>query len=47
MTMIGINCDWRMAWTKKSNDEFGFVNEERKSDGSWSYIDEWRFKRKR
>jgi hypothetical protein len=46
MTMVGINCDWRMTWTKLSNDEFGFVNEERASDGSWAYIDEWRLKRK-
>jgi hypothetical protein len=46
MTMIGINCDWRMTWTKESADEFSFVNEERNDDGSWAYIDEWRFKRK-
>ena len=47
MTMIGLNCEWRMTWTKKGNDEFGFVNEERNEDGSWAYIDEWRFQRKR
>lgn len=45
MTMIGINCEWRMTWTKVGGDEFRFVNEERASDGSWAYIDEWRFRR--
>jgi len=45
MTMIGIECEWRMTWTKRSHDEFGFVNEERLPDGSWSYIDEWRYRR--
>ena len=46
MTMIGIECEWRMTWTKVSDDEFAFVNEERLSDGAWAYIDEWRFRRK-
>ena len=48
MTMIGINRDWRMTWTRKGSDEFGFTNEERSEDGpgSWEYIDEWRFCRK-
>jgi len=46
MTMIGINCEWRMAWTKKSNDEFMFINQEKNEDGSYAYIDEWRFTRK-
>src|SRR5262249_33358653 len=41
LTMIGINCEWRMTWTKSSDDAFGFINEERMSDGSWSYIDKW------
>jgi len=45
MTMLGINCDWRMTWTRRSENEFGFVNEERAADGSWAYIDEWRFRR--
>jgi hypothetical protein len=47
MTMLGIDCEWRMTWTKQGDDQFGFVNEERNKDGSWSYIDEWRFQRKR
>jgi hypothetical protein len=46
MTMIGIECQWRMTWTKQSDDEFGFVNEELGANGSWEYIDEWRFTRK-
>ena len=46
MTMVGINCEWRMTWTKTGDDQFGFVNEERNPDGSWAYIDEWRFRRK-
>lgn len=46
MTMLGLNCDWRMTWTKTSDDEFGFVNEELLDDGAWAYVDEWFFKRK-
>jgi hypothetical protein len=46
MTMIGINCEWRMTWTKQGVDQFAFVNEERDDDGSWAHIDEWRFRRK-
>jgi hypothetical protein len=46
MIMLGIDCDWRMTWTKKSDDAFGFVNEELLGDGSWGYIDEWQFTRK-
>jgi hypothetical protein len=47
MTMIGINCEWRMTWSKQGVDQFAFVNEERDDEGSWAYIDEWRFRRKR
>jgi hypothetical protein len=47
MTMIGINCEWRMTWTKMGDDQFRFINEEQSPDGSWEYIDEWQFKRKR
>ena len=46
MTMLGINCDWRMTWTRQGPGQFGFVNEERTENGSWACIDEWRFKRK-
>ena len=46
MTMIGINCEWRMTWTREGADQFSFVNEEQKEDGSWAYIDLWRFWRK-
>jgi hypothetical protein len=45
MTMIGINCEWRMTWSKAGNGRFRFVNEEKAADGSWAYIDEWRFER--
>ena len=45
MTMIGVDCHWRMTWTKISDDEFSFVNEEREAGGEWSYIDEWHFHR--
>jgi hypothetical protein len=45
MTMIGFNCDWRMRWTKESQDRFSFINEER-DNHSWAYIDEWHFARK-
>lgn len=46
MTMLGINCQWRMIWTKRHRDSFGFTNEEFLANGSWAYIDEWRFTRK-
>jgi hypothetical protein len=46
MTMIGVNCEWRMTWTKTNGDQFGFLNEERNEDGLWKHIDEWRFRRK-
>jgi len=45
MTMIGIHCEWRMTWTKTSDDAFRFVNEERAANGAWDFIDEWRFER--
>src|SRR5580698_5846709 len=47
MTMIGINCEWRMSWTRHDDDNFSFTNEERLADGTWAYIDEWHFRRKR
>ncbi|MBZ5617696.1 MAG: hypothetical protein LAQ69_03005 [Acidobacteriia bacterium] len=46
MTMIGVECEMRQTWTKVSNDEFGFVNEEKLGDGSWGYVDEWEFRRR-
>jgi len=46
MTMLGIDCDWRMFWIKESANQFGFVNEEFDADGGWQYIDEWHFVRK-
>ena len=44
MTMIGVECEWRMTWTRIGAAEFQFVNEERTSDGSWAYIDQWHFR---
>ncbi len=46
MTMIGIECEWRMTWTREGDDAFRFVNEELAGDGSWAYIDEWQFRRR-
>jgi len=46
MTMVGIDCEWRMTWTKHSDTQFTFVNEEKAEDGEWVYIDEWRFNRR-
>ena len=46
MTMLGPPRLWRLTWTRDGVDDFSFVNEERIPDGSWGYIDEWRFKRK-
>ena len=43
--MIGIDSEWRMTWTRMGNDQFNFTNEERLHDGSWVFIDEWRFNR--
>jgi hypothetical protein len=45
MTMVGVECEWRMTWTRTGDNRFQFVNEEKNLDGSWTYIDEWRFER--
>ncbi|HEY3625658.1 MAG TPA: hypothetical protein VGL00_05225 [Terracidiphilus sp.] len=45
MTMIGIDTEWRITLTRHSSDSFSFVNEEPAQDGSWAYIDQWRFTR--
>lgn len=47
MTILGFTREWRMQWTKESIDQFSFINEELSADGSWAYIDEWRFERKK
>jgi hypothetical protein len=44
MTMLGPTREWRMSWKRDGADRFAFVNEE-KLDGTWAYIDEWRFTR--
>ena len=44
-TMIGLERQWRMTWTRRSDDEFAFVNEEQRADGTWVYVDEWRYRR--
>lgn len=46
MIMIGIDCEWRITFTRHNDDHFSFVNEERAPDGKWSYIDEWQFHRR-
>ena len=46
MTMLGINCEWRITWSREGADRFSFVNEERTEDGTWAFIDEWKFVRK-
>jgi hypothetical protein len=46
MTMIGVECEWRITWTKISPDEFRLVNEEKLPDGSWVFVDDWEFRRK-
>jgi hypothetical protein len=46
MTMAGINCEWRMTWTRSGPDRFSFINEEQNADNTWAYIDEWHFERK-
>jgi len=46
MTMIGVDCEMRQSWNKTSDDHFSYVNEEQLRDASWSYIDEWEFKRR-
>ena len=40
-------CEWRLTLTKRSADEFRYLNEEQLPDGRWSKIDEWLFRRKR
>ena len=46
MTMIGVNCEWRLTLHRKCPDEFSFINEERGPDGAWLYIDQWHLQRK-
>ena len=46
MTMIGVDCEWRITCSRDGDGRFSFVNEERNANGSWDYIDEWRFVRK-
>jgi hypothetical protein len=46
MTMVGVTSEWRMTWSRNGPDRFGFVNEERTSDGRWANVDEWRYQRK-
>jgi hypothetical protein len=46
MAMLGINCDCRMSWNRDGDGRFSFVNEKRTANGSWAYIDQWRFIRK-
>ena len=45
MTMIGVDCEWRLTLTKSSGDEFHYRNEEQLPDGRWVYMDEWKFTR--
>jgi hypothetical protein len=46
MTMIGVDCEMRQTWIKTSDDRFSYLNEEQLPNGSWSYVDEWDFRRK-
>ena len=46
MMMIGVDCELRQTWTKTSDNEFRFVNEEKLNESSWGYVDEWEFRRK-
>ena len=46
MIMLGVDCEWRMTWIRKTDNAFGFTNEERLADGAWSYVDEWHFTRR-
>ncbi len=43
--MLGVGCESRMTWTRLTDGEFKFVNEERKDQGEWVCLDEWRFTR--
>jgi len=47
MTMIGIDCEWRLTLSKRSADEFHYLNEELLPSGQWSPIDQWLFTRKK
>ena len=46
ITMIGVDCEMRQTWSKTSDDEFSFINEELLPDGTWGHVDEWRMTRK-
>ena len=46
MTMLGVDCDWRMTWTRTNHDRFQFVNQELLPGRTWAYFDESHFTRK-
>jgi len=45
MTMVGINCEWRMTMTRDGHDRYTVVNEELDTHGVWTYIDQWKLSR--
>ena len=46
ITMIGVDCEWRLTWTKTNDDRFAYRNEELLAGGHWGFVDEWEFQRK-
>ena len=45
LTMLGVDCELRQTLTKKSENEFHILNEERLPDSTWSIVDELMFTR--
>ena len=45
LTMLGVDCELRQTLTKKSENDFHVLNEERLPDNTWSMVDELMFTR--
>ena len=45
LTMLGVDCELRQTLTKRSENDFHILNEERLPDNTWSMVDELMFTR--
>ena len=43
--MLGVDCELRQTLTRKSENDFHILNEERLPDSTWSIVDELMFTR--
>jgi hypothetical protein len=43
--MLGYECDLRTTLTRRSDREYYMSNHERQSDGTWTLVDDWVFRK--